>query len=451
MRKVLKSGLAVVFLGTAAALVYGARLVRSLETAEFKARVAREASAVVGARVRLDSLDVSLLRGIRLGGIRIRNPPGFGGDLLTAEGAKLSYELWPLLLGRIQVDELSLRRPVITLAADARGDFNYQKLAALSPVSPKATSPAPASASLLRMVVSKLQVEGARFAIVDERQTAVLRLEGASLDAALGVESAVVTGTGKARVDTLALANAVFLRGVRAPVTLTKERMSLRPLQARLAGGAVTGEIEVEFEPEMRYSLQIAASGASVATLIREAGSGGTMTGTLQARAKIGGTGGVVTMRGSGDAAIRDCRWPRAALFGLLGSLLQIPELADPRFDDCRVEFTLADGQARTPLVSLKGPALELTGRGVANLVTSAIDYDLTLALAPGLLAKVPASMRAGFRTRADGFGTIPFKVTGTTAAPRTDLPGRVGKAAAIEAAKEGLLGRLFGPRKKPR
>ena len=64
--------------------LYAAHLVRSLGTPEFKARVAEQASGVVGAKVQLASLDVSLLRGIRLGGIRIQNPPGFGGDLLAA-------------------------------------------------------------------------------------------------------------------------------------------------------------------------------------------------------------------------------------------------------------------------------------------------------------------------------------------------------------------------------
>ena len=113
------------------------------------------------------------------------------------------------------------------------------------------------------------------------------------------------------------------------------------------------------------------------------------------------------------------------------------------------MEFTLGGGQARTPVVSFKGPAIELTGQGVTNLVTSVVDYDLTLALSPSLLLKVPVTMRAGFKTRPDGFGSIPFKVTGTTAAPRADLASRVGQAMAIEAMKEGL-GRLFGPKKKP-
>jgi hypothetical protein len=161
------------------------------------------------------------------------------------------------------------------------------------------------------------------------------------------------------------------------------------------------------------------------------------------------GRGGLGTLKGSGQAQVKDCRWPKSALFGVLADLLNVPELADPRFEDCRVEFTLGGGEARTPVVSFKGAAVELAGQGVTRLATSALDYDLTLGLAPALLAKVPATPRAAFKTRPDGFGTLAFKVTGTTSAPKTDLAARLGKAVAIEAAKEGLLGRLFG-KKKP-
>ena len=113
------------------------------------------------------------------------------------------------------------------------------------------------------------------------------------------------------------------------------------------------------------------------------------------------------------------------------------------------MEFVIGGGQARTPVVSFKGRALELTGLGVTNLVTSVVDYDLTLALSPGLLAKLPGgTTRSAFKTRPDGFGTIAFKVTGTSAAPRTDLASRFGKAVAIEAAKDGL-GRWFRRKKK--
>ena len=112
MKKVLLGLVALALVMVIGLGLYGAHLVRSLETPEFKAWVAQEAGAAVGAKVQLESLDVSLLRGIRLGGIHIQNPPGFAGELLVAEGAKLSYDPWSLLRGHIQVDELTLRKPV---------------------------------------------------------------------------------------------------------------------------------------------------------------------------------------------------------------------------------------------------------------------------------------------------------------------------------------------------
>lgn len=438
-----------VLVGLAAFGLYAARVVRSLDTREFRTGLAREAGAAIGARVQLGSVDVSLLRGVSLGGVRVQNPPGFRGDLLSVEEARLSYELWPLLLGRVQVDELRLRKPVVTLASDARGSFNYRKLSGLGPPPAQGASAATPSSSLPKLVISKLSVDGARFAVMDAKGQSVLRLEGGALDSTVSVESGVLTGSGNSSVDSVSLANALFLKGVRAPLKITKERMSLGPLQAKLAGGAVMGDLRVDFKPEMRYGLQLSVSGASLAAMIKEAGSTATLTGTLGARAKVEGAGDVSTLIGGGQAQVRDCRWPKPALFGALASVLRIPELSEPRFDDCHVEFSLGGGQARTPVVSFKGPALELTGRGALNLVTSALDYDLTLALSPGLLEKAPGTIRSGFKTRPDGFGAIDFKVTGTTAAPKNDLAARFGKTLAIETAKDRLLGRLFG-KKKP-
>jgi len=438
----------VVLLAGTCALLYAAHVVRSLNTPGFKAQVTQKASEFAGAPVSVESLDVSLLRGIRLAGIHLQNPPGFKGDLLAVDETRLNYSLWPLLRGRIQVDELTLRNPVITLATNARGLSNYERLGAVTPAPRPAISPTAASTILPGLVVSKLSVENARFAMVDGNGVAALRLEGAALDSALAVESGLMTGTGSARVESAILANALFLRDIRAPLALTKERLSLTPLQAKLAGGQVSGEIEAEFKRQMRFALQIEVNGASVATLLKEAGSAGTLEGLLGAEARVEGTGGLPTLKGDGHAQIKNCRWPKAALFGALSSILQIPELANPRFDDCRVEFTLGNGQARTPVVNFTGPALELTGRGVANLASSVLNYDLTLALSPGLLAKVPGAMRAAFKTRPDGFGTIAFKVTGTTADPKTDLASRFGKSLAIEAVKEGLLGGLLGGKK---
>jgi AsmA-like C-terminal region len=129
-----------------------------------------------------------------------------------------------------------------------------------------------------------------------------------------------------------------------------------------------------------------------------------------------------------------------SAVLKALAVAVQLPELASPRFEECRMEFEVAGGVARTPVLRLRGPALELTGKGTYGLATSGLDYDMTLALSPELLSRIPGNTtRAAFKKREDGFGTLDFGVTGTAADPKVDLVSRLGMSLATEAAKEGL------------
>jgi hypothetical protein len=128
--------------------------------------------------------------------------------------------------------------------------------------------------------------------------------------------------------------------------------------------------------------------------------------------------------------------------------VLKVPELASPEFQECRIEYSLANNVVSTPVLSLKSKAMEVTGQGTLNLVHSTLDYDLELALAETLLEKIPIQeLRAAFKPREDGLSVVAFKAYGTTEDPETDLMSRVGKAAATEAAKDQvnkLLRKVF-------
>jgi len=181
-----------------------------------------------------------------------------------------------------------------------------------------------------------------------------------------------------------------------------------------------------------------------VKTLLEEAKSPGAVSGTLQAETKFSGTGPLPTMTADGNGEVVDCRVEDSRVLGLLSKALQVPELANPEFEQCRVEFTLAKSILKTPMVSLKGAAIQMTGSGNVNLVSSKIDYDMNLALATTLLEKIPVKeIRAAFEEREDGFSTIDFKVFGTTAEPESDLLSRVTRAAATSAVK-GQVNKLF-------
>jgi hypothetical protein len=245
----------------------------------------------------------------------------------------------------------------------------------------------------------------------------------------------------------MTLADLLFLRSVRAPLALSKETVTLAPIRAEVAGGRAAGDLTVHLKGGLRYVANLEVNGVDVGTLLTEARSGGGVAGTLAAKATFEGSGGLPTMKGRGQGTVTDCRVQQARTLALLASVLQVPELASPDLDECRAEFTQSGHRLSTPVLALTGEAVELRGTGTVDLSTSALDYRMTLALAPRLFAKVTRrELRPAFQERGDGWSTIDFRLHGTTGEPQTDLLSRVAKAAAADAVRK-RIDRLFKAR----
>src|SRR6266436_6072350 len=89
---------------------------RYLQTPAFKEEVLKAARTALGSDVRIDTFQASLFSGIELRGVTIGNPAGFAGNLLNADAFVLRYRLLPLLSRRVEIEQLSLDKPVITLS-----------------------------------------------------------------------------------------------------------------------------------------------------------------------------------------------------------------------------------------------------------------------------------------------------------------------------------------------
>ncbi len=432
---------AAVLLGGAAVVAW--RLHALDEEAMRRALVAR-LEATLGTKVQVRRAEVSLLSGVRLSGLEVAEPAPLRGRLLDAEAFVLRYRPWPLLLGRVEVDRLALVRPALFLRMDRRGVFNYERLATAGP------GAASSAALPLRVRLRGVSVEKGSVSVTDATGAALARVEGAAFDAAAELGGGLATGSGVARVATIALGDRLFLRDAAAPLRLSREEVVLAPIRARVGGGKATGDATVRLAGGFRYVLDLTLDGARVETMLAEAGGSPGLSGRLRGRARFEGTGGLATVRGRGEAEVGDCRASGSRAAGLLATVLGLPELERPQFDECRVSFTQSGARVTTPTLVMKGRALELVGRGSLLLDTGALDYDMTLALAPGLFARITRpELRPAFRTRPDGFAEVDFRLTGTTLAPRTDLAARVAKAAAGHAVSD-TLSRWLGLKKKP-
>lgn len=431
---------AVAALGLVALALAGlAFLVRSLETPAFRQSLLDRISSAAGTRFDARAVDVSLLEGVTLEGVTLANPPPFKGSLAAADAVALRYRLWPLLRGRLELSKLSAERPALDLAMDARGVFNYERLGGT-----RATPAAGASALPIALVISKLALEDARIVVRDPRSV-LTRIDGADLDTSVRLSGGAVEGEGTLAIATVSLADAFFVRDATAPLVASKGTLALDPVRATLAGGDVRGDARVRLQDGFRFDARLKLQGARLQTLLAEAGAAQAMSGLVAGEATVEGRGGVETLKGSGQVQVDDCRATQVALLTLLSTLLRVPELARPELDECRATFTLGGGRLLTPSVSLKGPSVQLTGRGSTSLKTMALDYDMTLALGEPLARRIPvAEVRDAFRDRGDGFATIDFAVTGTTSSPKTDLALRLGKGAAESGLRKLFRRRFF-------
>jgi len=439
MKKGVWAAVALVLVVVLAAAGYGAHLVGKLNTPAFQKSLLEQATATAGTDVRVKEMGISILSGVTLKGIAIANPAPFPGDFLTADAFVLRYRLLPLLAGRVEVERVALERPRLSLAMDARGGLNYEKLGGAK--RPPAAAP---GAAPLRIVLKHLAVEDASVVMTDHTKARLLTVEDADFRSAFEIEGGIAQGSGEATIATFNLADLLFVRGMQAPLSMSKQTVKLAPIRGRVAGGAATGDLTVHLKGGFRYVANLELKGANVKTLLAEAKSAAGVSGTLAAKGTFEGSGGLPTMKGRGLGTITECRVERGRTLALLAGILQVPELASPDFDECRAEFTQSGYRLWTPVLSLKGPAVQLTGKGTVNLGTHGLDYQMSLALAPRLFAKVTRpELRPAFRERGDGFFAIDFRLYGTTLAPQTDLVSRIARAAATEAAKD-QLNRLF-------
>jgi hypothetical protein len=444
MKKVLLGGVVLLLVALLAAAGYGVHLVGKLNTPGFQKALLDQAKAAVGADVRVKEMDISLFSGVTLAGLAVANPAPFAGDLLTADAFVLRYRLRPLLAGRVEVERLALEKPVLGLLLDARGAFNYEKLGGPAAKKRPAAAPAGAAAVPLRVVLKQLAVEGGSVTLTDHTRARLLAVEGAGFQSAFEVEGGIALGSGEAVIAKVGLGNLLFLRSVRAPLALSKETVTLAPIRAEVAGGRATGDVTVHMKGGFRYVANLEAKGVDMRTLLAEANSAGGVAGTLAGKATFEGSGGLATVKGRGQGTVTDCRVEQGRALALLAGILQVPELANPDFDECRAEFTQSGRRVSTPVLLLTGEAVQLRGTGTVDLETSGLDYRMTLALAPRLFAKVTRrELRPAFKDRGDGYSTIDFRLYGTTSAPQTDLLARIGTAAATEAIRKGI-GRLF-------
>jgi AsmA protein len=412
---------------------------RYLQTPAFKEQALQAAHKELGADVRIDDLKVSIFSGVELRGVTIGNPPGFPGNLVTAEAFVLRYRLLPLLSRRVEIEELSLDKPVITLSQNAGGEWNYAKLGPpetqTTPTTSPSTTPSPAATPKseksvpLDVVLSKLAITQGALSMVSDSNKPIVKVDGIDFSSSVSLTDNKLSGTGKAGIDKINLSDKLFVEKAGTQVQLEPDHVTLSPLRGELAGGTISGSVSVNYATGMTYAVSVQLTNSDVARLLQDASSRPTISGKLNVATSLAGTGGVPTIVGNGRVEIDNGQLTETPILSLLAGILQLDALRNLSFDRCLLEYSISNNVMQTPVFRLTSPQVQITGKGFVSLDKYTLHHNMRLTLAKGALdgALLPG-IRELFAEQPDGSLTRDFKVWGPYNSPKTDLTKRIGQ-----------------------
>ena len=422
---------------------------RYIQSPQFKEQVLASSRQELGADVRIDELQASLFSGVTLRGVTISNPTNFAGNLLTADSFVLHYRLLPLLQRRVEIEQLSLDKPVITLTRND-GEWNYETLGAKksgetkpSKATPPSDNAAPSSKSEmtapLDLVLSKFAITHGAVSILSDKDKPLLKLEGINLSSSASLAGGKLTGTGKTGVDKVSVADKLFVQQLAAPVAISSDQIKLAPLSGKVADGALNGDATMELSPTFAYAANVQVKDADMAKLLSEAGTKQVLSGKLQLTTSLKGTGGLATMAGNGRAEIKNGKLMTIPLMNLLATLLQVPELRELQFSECVLEYSITNNTMQTPVIRVTSPQIQISGKGVVSLEDYSLNHDLTIAFTKGTLDRTPKEVQNLFTARQDGSLALDFRVWGPYDSPKTDLQDRILKGVGKQLLDRGL------------
>lgn len=435
---------AVVLLGAMALLGAGLfALSRYLGSDAFRRAAIGAAQEALGASVTVRQFDVSLFSGAILRQVVVGSPAGLPGEILRADALVVRPRFLPLLRRRLEIAEIRLDAPVLTLTRSDGGEWSFERLGARAAGSPIAGSPADSPAPspgpappALDLIVPRLAINRGAFLVIRDRKEPLVGAEGVELGTSLARVGGAVSGQGQLTVASLRVANRIEVQDLTAPLRFGGGELTLAPVSGQLADGTLGGRAIVQLAASGRYTVSLDLRDARAETLLAALGSRN-LRGRLQATATVTGTAEGVS--GEGHAEIRDGQLVDFPVLGTVATALNLPLLRDLRFDEGAIDFVLAGDVLRTPVVRFIARDVKILGKGEVLLRSGTLAHELTLLVPPAVVRRAPREMRSAFTERPDGLMGVDFRVWGSYHSPRTDLQDRVLRGFAESLLRKGL------------
>ena len=241
---------------------------------------------------------------------------------------------------------------------------------------------------------------------------------------------------GELKVGQLVISKAQ-LSNVRVTINADNGVIAIAPATAKLYKGSYQGAVNLNAtgkQPVLDFDTRL--TDVDIEPLLKDMTGEAKLTGIGNINAKLTATGAAVetmkkTLNGKADLLFRDGAYKGVNLGAILRkadailegrSLKEVSEEEKTDFSEMTATLNITDGIVKNNDLSAKSPAIRVSGKGEANLVTENVDYTVNASVAK------TAKGQGGEALDSVGGYTVPVRCKGTFAKPgcKPDFEGLV-------------------------
>jgi hypothetical protein len=417
---------------------------------------------------------------IRISRLRVSDDPLFStSPLFTAEQLQLRLKLWPLLLGRFEITEFVLEKPVMNLLKQPDGSFNYAAIGGKKTTAgkktevPKRQSAAKAqdAATAAFIIPGRMRIKDGQLNFETQGEKPV-KLNGielslqdfsreqpfpyrASFDYP-GIKTISLEGQlryqeeqatlelkdNRLKAQDLVLPVEGYITSIatvpRVNLIATNDRLDAKPVfQILSVLGLAPGDTEVSGPMGLRLS--ITGLSNSLVTEIRGRLNGvkvhgkralkGNLSGDVFIKLPIGGDSTVSQrLQGDGKLVARDGELTNVDLIskvqkitGFIG-LSRNQQREATTFKTLEGEFVIAGGLADFSRIYMVNPQMEVNGAGTMTLHQPTLDMGIEAVLSSQASRRASGGKTTTFFKDGKGRIVVPLRVTGRVENPSVNL-----------------------------
>ena len=341
-----------------------------------------------GDTIRLEKLSIQLWRGVSIRNARYYTSKSKDPSIrLSVSEVRLSYQLIPLLWGKVRFYKISLVKPKIEMVSQP------VLKAKQAPSKPPFILPLPLGKIPLNLPVdleiSTLLISNASCRILSLPATEI-NITGSDANFSASLDNELTLG-GTIRVDSIRVPGPFLATGFKSQISILPGKMNISDCNFDFYKAICRADFTLDTTADTLVRTAFSMKGLDLAALLKETGfNKGKVSGLAGVEMRVAGKNlNVQEWQGRGKLNLTALDISDLPFQRTLSTLLFLPKLTHLKFDKVGTSLVLSYGKVSTPDLSGTGNLMNFTGSGWVGLDLFA-NEKVRISLAPDLCSHLP-------------------------------------------------------------